>query len=627
MTLSNIPTTLKNLLTKIKNHFFKLSALILSVFFIFHIATTEKLPLVEDTFDKFYDHYKNMGYYSFKFIGNGDLMYEFGEDRLKFYTFDLQRNGDIPLPFKGRDVFSCFTYKDDFIFVITGSTEDFLLRKYYRIDLKKKTVSTIDTKTNYIYAVDSFYSDPNKLYVKYLAVNNEKNILQKYYGTINPITGECTPIVAINDDNKNDVYIKEQLVFKLNLGKADISIRNDANQELFHFPRGLYTHEELEFKRFQKHFSYFIQDSETVIYLNPNQGKFGTLYSYHIKNKKTSKIPIVLKSHLTHVFKLEQKGLLLEYSQDGFCEVYDPQKANESVSNFIKKHSNISILQMSNDYTKIYYNTVLPSGGAEFFLEDLTTNTRSSIQEFKHVANWIKKSTVIQDKKGMDLQFYTMEHTDSKPRPVAILLHGGPFSRFDLTNFNEAHLLLYDLGFNVIELNFHGSTGLGLDYTKAAGNNIAQATIDNVESVLDWLKTKPNMKTDQVVLSGASYGGYATMLCKMALKDRITVAVAQMPGSLDDFKKYDFEVFKGMNKGPKSYDNWTLAKTTDQKIGIIYNPYDAQLTAAKDWLQIERQNKNIEILKLVNTGHNPQLKDYKAVVYYIHRFIPLEPIQ
>jgi len=96
------------------------------------------------------------------------------------------------------------------------------------------------------------------------------------------------------------------------------------------------------------------------------------------------------------------------------------------------------------------------------------------------------------------------------PHPVLLTIHGGPFSQYVATLFDEAQVYAA-AGYAVVLCNPRGSSGYGYDHGRAVKN--AMGTID-ASDVLDFLDAAldrhPSLDSSRVGIQGGSYGGYLT---------------------------------------------------------------------------------------------------------------------
>lgn len=96
--------------------------------------------------------------------------------------------------------------------------------------------------------------------------------------------------------------------------------------------------------------------------------------------------------------------------------------------------------------------------------------------------------------------------------PMVTLVHGGPWSRAD-GGYSPLVQLLANRGYAVFQPNFRGSTGYGERYTRAPGADYGNGRVqaDIIDGVR-WLLAKGVGDPKRQGITGASFGGYATLL-------------------------------------------------------------------------------------------------------------------
>lgn len=98
------------------------------------------------------------------------------------------------------------------------------------------------------------------------------------------------------------------------------------------------------------------------------------------------------------------------------------------------------------------------------------------------------------------------------PRPAVLLVHGGPWVRGRIWNWNADAQFLASRGYVVIEPEFRGSRGYGQRLYRAGWRQWGQAMQDDLQDALKWAVAKGWVDPDRVCIAGASYGGYATLM-------------------------------------------------------------------------------------------------------------------
>ncbi len=102
---------------------------------------------------------------------------------------------------------------------------------------------------------------------------------------------------------------------------------------------------------------------------------------------------------------------------------------------------------------------------------------------------------------------------NGKPYPLITVVHGGPEAHHDM-GWNTNYLALGQVaaaeGFAVFYPNYRGSTGRGQKFATVSQGNSAKNEFGDVVDGVDYLVDEGLVKEDQVGVTGASYGGYAT---------------------------------------------------------------------------------------------------------------------
>ncbi|MGW4425626.1 prolyl oligopeptidase family serine peptidase [Streptosporangium sp. NPDC004631] len=99
----------------------------------------------------------------------------------------------------------------------------------------------------------------------------------------------------------------------------------------------------------------------------------------------------------------------------------------------------------------------------------------------------------------------------SGPFPTVFLLHGGPTSQDD-DSFLPQVATWVDLGFAVVRVNYRGSTGYGSAWRDALSGEVGHIELADVAAVRETMIDRGVADPDRLVLSGASWGGYLTLL-------------------------------------------------------------------------------------------------------------------
>ncbi len=100
---------------------------------------------------------------------------------------------------------------------------------------------------------------------------------------------------------------------------------------------------------------------------------------------------------------------------------------------------------------------------------------------------------------------------DAPEIPFVVHPHGGPHAR-DFERFDWLVQLMVAKGYGVLQLNFRGSTGYGLEFLKKGRKEWGQAMQDDITDGTLWLVDNKLADPDRICIVGGSYGGYASAM-------------------------------------------------------------------------------------------------------------------
>ena len=109
----------------------------------------------------------------------------------------------------------------------------------------------------------------------------------------------------------------------------------------------------------------------------------------------------------------------------------------------------------------------------------------------------------------------------SGKRPVALNIHGGPESQAR-PHFLARHTYwLNELGVALLYPNIRGSAGYGKTFLKLDNGRLREDAYKDVGALLDWIRTRPDLDAERVMVWGTSYGGHVTLVAGTLYNDRV----------------------------------------------------------------------------------------------------------
>ena len=129
--------------------------------------------------------------------------------------------------------------------------------------------------------------------------------------------------------------------------------------------------------------------------------------------------------------------------------------------------------------------------------------------------------------------------------PLIVMPHGGPAAR-DLEAYDWWTQFMAEQGYAVIQPNYRGSTGYGVEFQKKGEGQWGLKMQDDLLDAIDWAAKQGIADTRRVCIVGASYGGYAAM--RGAQRDsahyRCAISYAGI-SDLSAMKRYDTRFLLG----------------------------------------------------------------------------------
>jgi dipeptidyl aminopeptidase/acylaminoacyl peptidase len=113
---------------------------------------------------------------------------------------------------------------------------------------------------------------------------------------------------------------------------------------------------------------------------------------------------------------------------------------------------------------------------------------------------------------GLTLHGYLTRPAGEAPHPLIVMPHGGPHTVRDLWEFNSEVQLLASRGYAVLQVNYRGSGGYGMDFEAAGYRQWGRQMQDDVTDATRWAIEQKVTSADRVCIYGASYGGYAALM-------------------------------------------------------------------------------------------------------------------
>ncbi len=175
------------------------------------------------------------------------------------------------------------------------------------------------------------------------------------------------------------------------------------------------------------------------------------------------------------------------------------------------------ILKASPDDTKLLIMAQNDRDPGVYYLFDRTKKTIEELAVIKPGINPLQmapmKPVKFTARDGLTLHGYLTlpPGRPAQKLPLVIHPHGGPYGLRDDWYFNPEVQFYANRGFAVLQINYRGSGGYGRSFEKAGYHRFGLEMQNDLSDGVAWAVAEGIADPQRIVISGASYGGYATM--------------------------------------------------------------------------------------------------------------------
>ncbi|KAH7104558.1 alpha/beta-hydrolase [Auriculariales sp. MPI-PUGE-AT-0066] len=130
---------------------------------------------------------------------------------------------------------------------------------------------------------------------------------------------------------------------------------------------------------------------------------------------------------------------------------------------------------------------------------------------------------------GLEVPFIYYHPAPGKRVPVNIDIHGGPTAQATSLRKSRIHgYLINELECAVIYPNVRGSIGYGKRYMAADDVYLREDSVKDIGALIDYIKEnmQDEIDSDNIAVSGGSYGGYMTFACLTHYSDKLRCGLA-----------------------------------------------------------------------------------------------------
>jgi dipeptidyl aminopeptidase/acylaminoacyl peptidase len=278
----------------------------------------------------------------------------------------------------------------------------------------------------------------------------------------------------------------------------------------------------------------FAKDGKGVYMASDQDAEFERLVYMDLASRKTTVLTPNLKWDVDE-FDLSKDGrwIAFEANEDGISVLHVlDTKSNKEVAvpkvpvgviygitwRNNSRELGFSLSTASQDYDA--YSLDMASGKLErwTFSETGGLNTSGFAEpQLIHWKSW--------DDRSISAFLYKPPAKFSGKHPVIIDIHGGPEGQVRPDFLGHDNYYINELGIAMIYPNVRGSTGYGKSFQKLDNGFLREGSYKDISTLLDWIKTQPDLDAGKVMITGGSYGGFMTLAVATTFNDRICCSV------------------------------------------------------------------------------------------------------
>jgi acetyl esterase/lipase len=138
------------------------------------------------------------------------------------------------------------------------------------------------------------------------------------------------------------------------------------------------------------------------------------------------------------------------------------------------------------------------------------------------------ESHTVTSRDGIKAQLWVgLPHGVEEPRGTILEVHGGP-NLVSVDRYDALAQSWIDDGWAYAALNYRGSVTFGREFRESFWGRVGVGEIDDIDAAISWLESEGIASADSIFITGASYGGFLTLLALGKLPNRIAGGLAHV---------------------------------------------------------------------------------------------------
>ncbi len=226
----------------------------------------------------------------------------------------------------------------------------------------------------------------------------------------------------------------------------------------------------------------------------------------------------------------------------------------------------VSFVDFSRDNQRVLISVSSDRNPGQYHLLDRKNNSLTKILDnYQNIEPGKLATTRVIEFDTPDKQrlsaLLTVPNDVMSPYPMVVMTHGGPFGVVDTWGFDADAQFLANRGYAVLQVNFRGSGGRGVDFERLGYKEWGGKIIDDIASGVRWAIDQQVADPARICTYGASFGGYAALMgpirypdlyrCAVGYVGVYDVAYMASKGDIDDTKRGRYYVQETVGTDPE----------------------------------------------------------------------------
>lgn len=284
----------------------------------------------------------------------------------------------------------------------------------------------------------------------------------------------------------------------------------------------------------------FSKVSQGIWFLNNKEKKFYDVYYYDLSTQRTKKVNNLEMNISNYSLSPDEKILavivnenganslrLFELNEQNFVKELPKPQLSAGIINSISWRNNEELgfdFESTQTPPEIRSYNIKTNVYTIWTTSNFNPDIINKLEEAKLI-NW--KSFDNKEITGFLLQ--PKQNDKAVKFPVIIDIHGGLNSQFQPAFDAYTSFMAAELPAAIIFPNIRGSSGFGKDFEDSDNKEKREDSIKDLQALLDWIGTQPQLDSERIFLRGESYGGFVAFALGLKEQKRIKAIIAEFP--------------------------------------------------------------------------------------------------